>query len=309
MTGQHHAHQPTHPHQPTQPTHAHDHGHGADDVDWEAMADQLERGGELHVPAVTAAAAWLRERMPAPRLVLDVGSGPGVGSCVLAAAFPKAEVVAVDGADGLLARAATRAAERGLDRVRTHRADLPEGLGGLGPADLVWTSRFVHHVGDQAAALAALAGVLRPGGLLAVVEGGLPARFLPRDIGLGRPGLQPRLDAGNDEWFDEMRAGLPGAVAAVEDWPALLAGAGLVPTGTRTFLADHPAPLGMDARRYLHGHLTRLRGAAEGRLAPDDLATLDALLDPDAPGGVLARPDAFYLAADTVHTAVTPLPG
>ncbi|MGW2857144.1 hypothetical protein ACWDAZ_36405, partial [Streptomyces sp. NPDC001215] len=28
-----------------------------------------------------------------------------------------------------------------------------------------------------------------------LLEGGLPARFLPRDIGIGRPGLQARLDA------------------------------------------------------------------------------------------------------------------
>ncbi|MFL0392811.1 MULTISPECIES: hypothetical protein [Streptomyces] len=38
-------------------------------------------------------------------------------------------------------------------------------------------------------------------------------------------------------------------------------------------------------------------------LAEEDLTTLDALVDPDAPTGILWRPDAFYLTATTVHTA------
>lgn len=38
-------------------------------------------------------------------------------------------------------------------------------------------------------------------------------------------------------------------------------------------------------------------------LDAEDLATLDALLDREAPTGILDRPDAFYLTAITVHTA------
>ncbi|MRT44546.1 SAM-dependent methyltransferase, partial [Xylella fastidiosa subsp. multiplex] len=82
----------------------------------------------------------------------------------------------------------------------------------------------------------AFAARLAPGGTLAIMEGGLPARFLPRDIGIGRPGLQARLDVLEEEWFADMRASLPGAVAEAEDWPALMTTAGLRPTGTRTFL-------------------------------------------------------------------------
>lgn len=54
-----------------------------------------------------------------------------------------------------------------------------------------------HHCADidQQGALNALAVLLKPGGLLAVAEGGLPMRFLPRDIAIGTPGLQARLDA------------------------------------------------------------------------------------------------------------------
>ncbi|NUU21188.1 MAG: class I SAM-dependent methyltransferase [Streptomycetaceae bacterium] len=305
--GRQHSHQ--HDHQ-----HDHQHGHhdhAPQDIDWEAFAAELERGTELHDAALRQVASWLGELRrgtggEAPARVLDVGSGPGVVACLLAEAFPDAEVVAVDQAPGLLARAEERAAKQGLDRVRTHRADLPEGFAALPEADLIWTSNAVHHLGDQQAALDSLAARLRPGGVLAVLEGGLPPRYLPRDIGLGRPGLQARLDAANQDLFAAMRADLPGTVAAVEDWPAMLAASGLVPSGSRTFLTDLPAPLGDPARAYLHTRLTRLRDRLADRLAPEDTATLDTLVDTDNPSGILRRPDAFYLEATTVHTARAP---
>ena len=177
---------------------------------------------------------------------------------------------------------------------------------GLGTADLVWSSRAVHHLGDQQGALNALAGVLRPGGLLAVAEGGLPMRFLPRDIGIGRPGLQARLDAALEHWFEIMRAELPGSTTVVEDWPAMLSRAGLTDVGSFTSLLDLPAPLGETARAFLHAHLTRLRETASESLDVEDRKTLDVLLDPGAPEGILRRPDAFLLSATTVFTGVRP---
>ncbi|MEU8139415.1 class I SAM-dependent methyltransferase [Streptodolium elevatio] len=297
---QHHKHDHKH-------SHSHNHGEGAHDVDWDELGPLLERGAELQMPALEQAAAWLGELVgdgDAVARVLDVGSGPGVAACVLAGAFPRAEVVAVDQADGLLARVRARAAERGLaDRLVTRKADLPDAFTELPSADLVWTSDVVHHFGDQQAALRDLAARLRPGGVLAVGERGLPLRFLPRDIGIGRPGLLPRLEVANEARFAAMRAELPGAVSLVEDWPAMLAAAGLVPTGSRTFLTDHPAPLGLAAREQLHNHLTRLRSLLDTELDAQDRETLDRLVDDGAPTGILWRPDAFYLTATTVHTA------
>lgn len=185
--------------------------------------------------------------------------------------------------------------------MTTQRALLPDDLGALGSADLIWTSNVVHHLGDQQAALDALAAAVRPGGLLAVVERGLSPRFLPRDIGIGRPGLLSRLEAANEERFTAMREALPGHAEAVEDWPAMLARAGLVPAGTRTFLTDLPAPLGATARAHLRDRLSRARETLDEWLAPEDILALDALLDDDSPRGVLHRPDAFYLTATTVH--------
>ncbi len=285
--------------------------HHTEDIDWNALGAHLEREAELHTPFLERAAGWLRDLLrtddgadTAVGRILDVGSGPGVATCLLARFFPHAEAVAVDQAPGLLERARNRAAEQYLTgRLVTRHADLPDEFDALGPADLIWTSHVVHHLGDQQAALNALATTLRPGGLLAVVERGLPPRFLPRDIGIGRPGLQARLDAAIEDAFAAMRTELPGSTRVVEDWPALLARAGLVPTGTATFLTDLPAPLGSSAREYLHTHLTRLRDQIGDRLDHEDRITLERLVDGDADTGIRWRPDAFYLTATTVHTA------
>ncbi|MEU0395345.1 class I SAM-dependent methyltransferase [Streptomyces sp. NPDC006208] len=298
----------------------HGHGHNHTDIDWEVMAAQLEDSGELQLPLLRRTAVRLRELLGPEtevRRILDIGSGPGVMTCVFAEVFADAEAVAVDGTPGLLARALARAERLGVGgRVAVRHAELSEALdggdghgeGGLGAADLVWSSRAVHHLGDQQRVLNGLAGVLRPGGLLAVAEGGLPMRFLPRDIGIGRPGLQARLDAAQEHWFEIMRAELPGSTSVVEDWPAMLGRAGLTAVGRFTSLLDLPAPLGETGRAYLHAHLTLLREAMSESLDVEDRKTLDVLLDPGAPEGILRRPDAFLLSATTVFTGVRPAP-
>ncbi|MEU3373950.1 class I SAM-dependent methyltransferase [Streptomyces sp. NPDC006711] len=299
------------------PRDGHEHGHHHGDLDWEAMAAHLENSGELQLPVLRQTAARLGELLDPGhevRRVLDIGSGPGVMTCVLAEAFAGAEVVAVDGAPALLDHTLARAEGLGLGaRVSARHAELPGALegdgageGGVGRADLVWSSKAVHHLGDQQGALDALAGVLNPGGLLAVAEGGLPVRCLPRDIGLGRPGFQARLDAVQEHWFEIMRTELPGSASVVEDWPAMLSRAGLVRTGSFTLLLDLPAPLGEQGRQFLHDQLTRLREKMSESLDAEDRKTLDVLLDSESPEGILHRPDAFLLSATTVHTGVRP---
>lgn len=284
----------------------HGHHHDHTDIDWAEMAQLLETQAELFTPLYERALAWLGHKQTEPGLIVDAGSGPGVLSCLLAEAFPGVRVVAVDGSEALLERARARAARLGVaDRFGTLAGELPDVLADLDyPADLMWASRSLHHLGDQRAALAAFAARLAPGGTLALMEGGLPARFLPRDIGIGRPGLQSRLDALEEEWFAEMRAELPGHVAETEDWPALMATAGLRHTGTRSFMLDLPAPTTDRARVYVAAVLSRLRDGFADHLDADDRSTLDRLLDPEDVASVHRRADVFVLAVHTVHTAV-----
>ncbi|MFI7411892.1 class I SAM-dependent methyltransferase [Streptomyces sp. NPDC049627] len=286
--------------------HRHHRHHDHSDIDWNEMAPLLEAQAELFTPLYEHALAWLAKRQTEPGLIVDAGSGPGVFACLLADTFPGARIVAVDGSGPLLERARARAERLGVaDRFSTLTGELPDVLDDLDyPADLLWASRSLHHLGDQRSALAAFAARLTRGGTLALQEGGLPARFLPRDLGFGRPGLQARLDVLEEEWFAAMRADLPGSVAETEDWPALLTAAGLRPSGTRTFLLDLPAPTTDRARAYVAASLTRVREGMGDQLDAEDRETLDRLLDPDDKGSVYHRPDVFVLAAQTVYTAV-----
>ncbi|MEU8574389.1 class I SAM-dependent methyltransferase [Streptomyces asoensis] len=313
----HHPHEPhgdpagrDHAQGPGHPAPAHRHGHGdGTDIDWAEMAPHLEAQAELFTPLYERALSWLGKEVTEPGLIVDVGSGPGVVSCLFAEMFPGARVVAADGSEPLLERARRRADRLGhRDRFGTLAGELPDALGELDyPADLLWAGRSLHHLGDQRAALAAFAERLAPGGTLAIIEGGLPTRFLPRDLGFGRPGLEARLDALQEEWFARMRTELPGSVGETEDWAALLGAAGLTHARTRTFLLDLPAPAPDRARAYIAATLSRLRDVHGDALDPADRAVLDRLLDPQDASGVHRRADVFVLAAHTVHTAVRPV--
>lgn len=295
-------------------TTAGDHGHGHHRLhqeDWDAAGARLEEEAEMSLGLLDGAASLLAELAGdrPVRRVLDIGSGPGVASAVFAATFPEAEILAVDGSAPLLARAAARAARLGLGgRVVVAQRELPAGLDALEPADVVWASRVVHHLGDQDDAVRRLAALVRPGGILAIAEGGLPARSLPRNIGFGRPGLEARLDVALDDWFSEMRAAQPGATGTVEDWPAILAGAGLVPCATRSFLVDHPAPLEPATRAMVVDRWSGIRERAADRLPADDRAALERLLDPQDEAGLHRRRDVFVLSAATVHAGRAPAP-
>src|SRR5439155_409177 len=118
------------------------------------------------------------------RLAVDVGCGAGGMTQALAAAMTGGRVVGVDGEEQVLARAREHvdgtAAAAGIEFVALDfGTGVPALAATLGaPADLVWASASVHHVGDQQAAVDALAGLLAPGG-----RG--PARR-PRRPGLAR---------------------------------------------------------------------------------------------------------------------------
>ncbi|MEU6391543.1 methyltransferase [Streptomyces sp. NPDC046939] len=274
--------------------------------DWVEMIPHLERNAQVHTPLYTQALDWLRASRPGgTEVIVDAGSGPGAVALQVAAAFPGARVVAADPEEALLARAAERAAEAGLaDRLTTLRVELPQPSAELPTADLIWAARSLHHVGDQRAAVAALADRLAPGGTLALVEGGLPWRCLPRDFGLGRPGLQARADALEEEWFAQMRAELPGAKRDVDNWTALLSDAGLTGAASRTFLLDLPAPLDDNARAFVIDLWKRRADTFPGSMADDDAEVLARLVDPDDPRSLYRRDDVFLLAAQTVHMAV-----
>ncbi|MFJ1886063.1 hypothetical protein [Streptomyces sp. NPDC088137] len=77
--------------------------HHDQDIEWDVLGVHREREAGLHAPALAQTMDWLRDLLrtngggctPVHR-VLDIGSGPGLVTCLLAHTFPDAEVVAVD---------------------------------------------------------------------------------------------------------------------------------------------------------------------------------------------------------------------
>jgi SAM-dependent methyltransferase len=290
----------------TNSTHHHHH-HDTDPLEWAAMIDHAELEGEVLISLLLETTARIAEQYErdgrAVGQVLDIGSGPGVGTCVLAERFSDATVIAVDASDAMLERVRSRAGREGLgDRVRTHRAELPDGLESVGGNDLVWAAMVLHHVGDEVAALRAIHGALNPDGLLAAVELGPTLRFVPDAIGLGRPGLNERLERAAPEWMKEMRSDLPGSMPST-DYSTMLEAAGFELLDHYPWSLRFEAPLDDRARGVALGHLRRMRKIFEPALDPEDLETLDVLIDEDDPRGVMHRTDAILEVSRQIYLA------
>lgn len=110
----------------------------------------------------------LLRMLPAPpRRVLDLGAGTGMLAARVAAAYPEAELVLVDGAPAMLEQA-----RRTLgDRATLHVADLNDPLP-AGGFDAVVSALAIHHLDDDGkrALFARVREVLPPGGMFVNAE-------------------------------------------------------------------------------------------------------------------------------------------
>ena len=143
-------------------------------------------------------------------------------------------------------------------------------------------------------------GGLRPGGLLAVLEMDSFPRFLPDDLGLGRPGLEARCHAALAE---QRAAELP---QLGSDWGLRLSRAGFTVEAERSFVIDLAPPLPAATGRYAQACLRRIRPGLDSRLSVGDLATVDTLIGSDGPDGVRQRDDLTVRAARTGWLARRP---
>jgi SAM-dependent methyltransferase len=268
------------------------------EVDWTEAADRLAVSARTDADWYRSVVAVIAR--PGDRVAVDVGCGGGGMAVVLAAALgPDGRVFGVDGAADVLDRARSLAG----DAVSFVQADLHHGVAPIRDvvpdgADLIWASASLHHLGDQQAAVTELASVLRPGGRLAVAEGGLSPRHLPHDVGVGEPGLEARLQAANDTWFNGMRAKLPGSVRMPYGWDEALRRAGLTEVSSRSWLLEPEPNVEHIAEKFGH----RAPRLHEMGLLPDaDAEAWRTLLNPDAPEWLGNRNDVFHLDARTVH--------
>jgi SAM-dependent methyltransferase len=298
-----HGHPPQgHPSHPSHPGHPGHHDHSAAGTD-AAMAELLDLDAEVMHSYLAEVTAWLRQLAadPPPRRILDLGSGTGTGTFALLDRFDQAEVIALDVSAEMLRRLSSQARALGVaDRIRTVQADLDTAWPAIDAVDLVWASSSLHHLADPGRVLAAVFATLRPGGLLVVAELATFPRFLPDDLGFGRPGLEARCQAALDE---QRAAALP---YLGSDWGPRLSQAGFTIEAERPFVIDLAAPLPAASGRYAQATLRRIRSGLDGRLTPDDLAVLDTLIDTNGPDSVLHRNDLTVRTARTVWAARRP---
>lgn len=234
------------------------------DLDAEVLAGTLE--------AVREDIASLAD---APvRSILDLGAGTGTGTFGLLRRFAGSRAVAVDSSADMLDLLRVRADELGLaDRVSTIQVDLDLGLDPVvvDPVDLAWASGSLHHLADADRTLAQVAGALRPGGLLAVVElTGYP-RFLPDDTPAGAAEAEAHALLAADRAVDLPTMG--------SDWGPRLTRSGLVVELARDIVVDLVAPPGPVPGQYAVATLSRIRAAVADRLRDADREQLDRVLD------------------------------
>jgi SAM-dependent methyltransferase len=279
------------------------HHHGADHDDEAAMAELLDLDAEVLHSYLSDVTAWIHELaadLPARR-ILDLGTGTGAGALALLQRFEGAEVIALDMSAGLLHHLGGKARDLGVaERIRPVQVDLDAEWPAIDTVDLAWASNSLHHMADPDRVLANVFAALRPGGRLVAVELDSFPRFLPHDLGLGRPGLEERCHA----LMDERRAAELPHIGS--DWGARLAKAGFTIQAERTFVIELKPPLPTSTGRYAQASLRRLRSNLDGHMSTEDLATLDTLIDSDGPDGVLRRDDLTVRATRTAWVARRP---
>jgi SAM-dependent methyltransferase len=141
------------------------------------LLDELAHAGPEHLdPSYVAAydrkAAFdpsddlARLREHGTGTVVDLGAGTGTFALAAAELFER--VVAVDVSPAMLAAVEARASDRGLRNVECVRAGFLGYRHAGPPADAVYTRNALHHLPDfwKAVALARVAEILRPGGVL-----------------------------------------------------------------------------------------------------------------------------------------------
>ena len=238
------------------------------------MLAQLELDATMTMPLVDDVVDELAARVDwsSVRSVLDIGCGPGVIAAALARHAPNAHVIALDASAALLERVNARAVDEGLsDRVTTVQAQLDDPLPHLPEVDVVWASMVLHHVARPTAVLTDLHRLMRPGGVIVLVEFADPPQVLPAG------------DPAADAW-DRLQREVAAARAhhlgldpVTVDWPPLLRQAGFADVTDTVRRATHPSPLAPTPRHWLSSHLSRNLEWVNDRLEPGDADLLTTL--------------------------------
>jgi SAM-dependent methyltransferase len=121
---------------------------------------------------VAADAAFLVPHLRPGMRVLDCGAGPGTITLGLAETVAPGEVIGIDISPVQVERARTLVAERDVQNVRFEVGDIHTLPFDDGTFDVAWANAVLMHLREPVAALREMRRVVRPGGIVAVRDGG-----------------------------------------------------------------------------------------------------------------------------------------
>ncbi len=223
--------------------------------------------------------------------VLDLACGDGFYTRRIARRLGRAgSVTGVDINLAYLSRAEDRSDGERSDRSPSARIDyvaasfdrlaFPDDT-----FDLVWCAQSLYSLPDPVVAVAHMARVLRPGGLVAVLENDtLHQVLLPWPVRLELPLRAAELQALVETSRNSNRYYVGRRL------PAVLAAAGLVPVAMTTHAFDRQAPLGNGERALLQGYLEEVSTRVGPHLSAEFVAELQDLVDPASSAHLLAQP-------------------
>lgn len=151
--------------------------------------------------------------------VLDVATGGGHTAFKLAPHVQS--VIAADITPEMLANTAKGAAERGLSNVSVEPADAENLPFAADRFDLVTCRIAAHHFGDNGRFLSECARVLKPGGLLALVD-----NVVPGSRRRGKPAERQRQAGAYVNAFEKLRDPSHARCLSLDEWLDLFVSAG-----------------------------------------------------------------------------------
>lgn len=219
--------------------------------------------------------------------VLDLACGDGFYTRRIAERLGSgASITGVDLNLAYLAQAGGEAGRQsGLAKIQFVAASVDRLPFPDGTFDLVWCAQSLYSLPDPVVAIGHMARMLRPGGLVAVLENDtLHQVFLPWPVRLELP-----LRAAELRSFRE-GSGNSSKYYVGRRLPALLAAAGLEPLRMTTHAFDRQAPLAAVERELLQCYLEEVSERVAPHLDSALLEELRQLVEPGSPQHLLGQP-------------------
>ncbi|GAB4424535.1 MAG: hypothetical protein OHK0015_03450 [Chloroflexi bacterium OHK40] len=227
---------------------------------------------------------------------LDAGCGVGSTTLWLAERVaPGGMALGID-----LATAHTRIARAAGGAAVVLQADIARPPLRPGSFDLVWCVNTINHLREPLGAARTLAGLLRPGGRLALGQ----SHLLPEMVFAWDARLERVATEANRAYYRDKYGLREADTTAIRALVGLLRGAGLRQVRPQTVVVERVAPLAPADEAYLVEALFRGYWGDHLRpyLDPDDWAALAALCDPASATFCLRRPDFHYIQTFTLVT-------